>query len=304
MTIVAFSTERYLAICHPLHAYTMSGLKRASRIIGALWLISLLCAAPFAYYMTIHYLEFPPNSGQIVEESAFCAMLETPENFPIYEASSFIFFVVPMLVLVVLYTRMAIQIRRRTMLGFGRRRVEGSMHSQGKSSQSPKSIIRMLTAVVIAFFLCWAPFHAQRLLFVYLGESPSYLEHNEWIYHLTGCFYYFSSTVNPILYNVMSAKYRLAFRATLCRLTSPSRRSLPSAASFRAVSSQDVSMHAIHRSINGRINRGNGVDSPHLRGDSYCDEGECSSMVYHYHPHHLRQQQQHLQRAATWVPGA
>lgn len=37
-------------------------------------------------------------------------------------------------------------------------------------------------------------------------------EYNEWIYHITGCFYYFSSTVNPILYNVMSAKYRNAFK--------------------------------------------------------------------------------------------
>jgi hypothetical protein len=176
-------------------------------------------------------------------------------------------------------------------------------------------ILCFIAAVVIAFFLCWAPFHAQRLLYVYLRESPSYILHNEWIYHLTGCFYYFSSTVNPILYNVMSAKYRLAFRATLCRLTSPSRRSLPSTASFRAVSNQDVSMHAVHaRSLNGRLLRGNGLDSPsNLRGveDSYCDvdEGECSSMVYHYHPHHhhhhrQQQQQQQLQRAATWVSGA
>lgn len=29
-------------------------------------------------------------------------------------------------------------------------------------------------AVVIAFFLCWAPFHAQRLLYLYAKESPYY----------------------------------------------------------------------------------------------------------------------------------
>lgn len=34
--------------------------------------------------------------------------------------------------------------------------------------------------------------------------------------YVTGCFYFFSCTVNPVLYNVMSAKYRLAFRKTLC----------------------------------------------------------------------------------------
>ena len=31
---------------------------------------------------------------------------------------------------------------------------------------------------------------------------------NEKLFYITGCFYYFSSTVNPILYNVMSVKYR------------------------------------------------------------------------------------------------
>lgn len=39
---------------------------------------------------------------------------------------------------------------------------------------------------------------------------------NEWLYYIAGCFYYFSSTINPILYNLMSVKYRLAFRQTLC----------------------------------------------------------------------------------------
>lgn len=71
-------------------------------------------------------------------------------------------------------------------------------------------------AVVIAFFLCWAPFHAQRLLYLYAKDSPYYTQANELLYTIAGCFYYFSSTVNPILYNLMSMKYRRAFRETLC----------------------------------------------------------------------------------------
>ena len=69
---------------------------------------------------------------------------------------------------------------------------------------------------MIAFFLCWAPFHAQRLLYLYARDAPYYNEINEWMYYIAGCFYYFSSTINPILYNLMSVKYRLAFRQTLC----------------------------------------------------------------------------------------
>lgn len=70
-------------------------------------------------------------------------------------------------------------------------------------------------AVVITFFICWVPFHAQRLLYVHPVSTSRDI--NEWLYPLAGSLYYFSTTVNPILYNVMSVKYRNAFKETLCR---------------------------------------------------------------------------------------
>ncbi|KFM79568.1 Neuropeptides capa receptor, partial [Stegodyphus mimosarum] len=60
----------------------------------------------------------------------------------------------------------------------------------------------MLIAVVIAFFICWAPFHAQRLLAVYVAPKDWTRRLrivNEILYYTAGCFYYFSATVNPIL---------------------------------------------------------------------------------------------------------
>lgn len=58
-TIVAFSMERFLAICHPLHVYTMSGFERASKIITALWILSFLGAVPFGIKSEIEYLTYP-----------------------------------------------------------------------------------------------------------------------------------------------------------------------------------------------------------------------------------------------------
>ena len=71
-------------------------------------------------------------------------------------------------------------------------------------------------AVVLAFFLCWAPFHAQRLGYVYFKESMIFRTINEYLYYVSGILYYLSATLNPILYNLMSLKYRHAFRQTLC----------------------------------------------------------------------------------------
>ncbi|XP_046440100.1 neurotensin receptor type 1-like [Daphnia pulex] len=225
LTIVAFSLERYLAICHPLHAYTMAGLGRAARIVALIWLVALISALPFAIYTGISYVPYPAEAGvspagvnltgQAIPESAFCILQdENPPN--LFEVATFIFFIVPMGILCLLYLRIGIRIRR-TSLGRGRN-VQGVVHHSNESRQSSsrRTILRMLVAVVIAFFICWAPFHAQRLLYVYAKDSPNYREINEKMFFVTGCFYFFSSTINPILYNVMSVRYREAFRETLC----------------------------------------------------------------------------------------
>ena len=70
--------------------------------------------------------------------------------------------------------------------------------------------------MVIASFLCWTPFHAQRLGYVYFKDAVFFRTLNEYLYYTSGFLYYLSATVNPILYNLMSLKYRHAFRQTLC----------------------------------------------------------------------------------------
>ncbi|KAF5303420.1 hypothetical protein FQR65_LT18989 [Abscondita terminalis] len=113
LTIVAFSTERYLAICYPLHLHTMSGFQRALWIIGCLWIIALLSATPFSIYSTVDYLTYPPDSDNILEESAFCAMMSQPESLPLAELSFLLFFLIPMIINGSQYTRMALKYRNK-----------------------------------------------------------------------------------------------------------------------------------------------------------------------------------------------
>jgi len=255
LTILAFSFERYLAICHPLYSYTMAGLKRTARIIVGLWICSALAAAPFFHYTKIHYWS-DPFHGNIAEQSAFCASLETPEF--LFEGSFFLFFLLPLLALIVLYISMGLTISRsanqdvRSNYCSTRRSVpqatnpcstsryeeatrkagpgagEGGGENLNRSGskangRSRKAVLKMLAAVVFSFFLCWAPFHTQRLLIaisqkyprLFEGREDDLMAVNEKLYYLTGFFYYLSSTINPIIYNMMSAKYRRAFTATV-----------------------------------------------------------------------------------------
>jgi hypothetical protein len=78
-----------------------------------------------------------------------------------------------------------------------------------------------LVAVVIAFIICYAPFHVQRLITSRLNVSHLSLIQQRAItvfYFISGIFYYFGSTVNPIFYHLFSRKYRLACIRTMKRI--------------------------------------------------------------------------------------
>lgn len=77
---------------------------------------------------------------------------------------------------------------------------------------------------MIAFFICYSPFHAQRVLATLIARqgqssqaSPTLVFIFTMFTHISGITYYLSATINPILYQVLSQKFRLAFRDTFGR---------------------------------------------------------------------------------------
>ena len=88
-----------------------------------------------------------------------------------------------------------------------------------KHSSSTYLSSSCLVAVVIAFFVCYAPLYVQRLLLAIMNlnltcifETDVFANIIAYLYVISGTTYYFGSVVNPILYNVVSNKYRRAFR--------------------------------------------------------------------------------------------
>lgn len=173
-----------------------------------------------------------------------------------FEVSSFLFFVGPMTLICVLYVLIGVKLRKSKLLqGVKRRGVE---FGRGISGQTrvirmlgkfvtlltltsdanhnfrfgvPKQNAKMrnfvwtlfyllfAVAVAVAFFLCWAPFHAQRLMAVY-GKTSStpmsciFRRTYTVLTYVSGVLYFMSTCINPLLYSIMSHKFRDAFKVS------------------------------------------------------------------------------------------
>ncbi|XP_064628704.1 pyrokinin-1 receptor-like isoform X2 [Lineus longissimus] len=215
LTITAFTVERYIAICHPIKAQMISNLSRAVKVILLVWVIACCSASPYMHYVDLFYAAY--RNVTPIEASLTCNIPQEKfaDAVPLFQISAFLFFVTPMCIISVLYILIGITLKRS---GLSRRASDDRATST--QMQSRRAVLKMLVAVVVAFFICWAPFHIQRLLTIYLPAevyTDTFNAVYTQIFYVSGTLYFVSSTVNPILYNLMSRKYREAFKMTLCR---------------------------------------------------------------------------------------
>ncbi|XP_061889512.1 growth hormone secretagogue receptor type 1-like [Entelurus aequoreus] len=106
-----------------------------------------------------------------------------------------------------------------------------------RRNQSHKHTVKMLGVIVLAFVLCWLPFHIGRTIFFFSLDTGTDL-----LYYLSQYFnlgssvlFYLSAAVNPLLYNVMSARYRHAVQSLI--------RSQPHAQGLRTLETQRTTIH-------------------------------------------------------------
>jgi hypothetical protein len=152
-------------------------------MILGVWIAAFIGAFPVFFIVVINRLELPsgeewnyPHTDwfgnvtinyQTIIDAEFCAldMSNTEASQTFILCAFFIFFLFPAIVIMAVYLHILYKIHQ----------TDQSLGVEHQSKvRNRRSLIRMLATVVIIFFICWIPFHAQRLISIFFPNvEPS-----------------------------------------------------------------------------------------------------------------------------------
>ncbi|XP_066266350.1 growth hormone secretagogue receptor type 1-like [Branchiostoma lanceolatum] len=200
--ITAFTIERYLAICHPFTAKRVIRKSRVKKLIVAIWGGAFVITIPVLFIFGLEQRwgdAGPVQACTVLEDAKLSGLLL------VATASSTVFFFGPVVLMSVMYSLIARHLRTRTAQA-----CSSSLRVREKSTQQ---VVKMLGVVVVTFVICWLPHHVAQLTFsnIQIWTQKTTTLNNS-IMITSFVLVYVSSTINPILYNVMSDKFRKALR--------------------------------------------------------------------------------------------
>nr|XP_700330.2 P2Y purinoceptor 2-like [Danio rerio] len=200
------SVHRFIGVCHPVRSLSWTNARRARFISLCIWATMLIFQAPILYF------------SRMKSDTMVCYDTTSKElfnDFLVYSSVvMLLLFVLPFGVVLVCNAMMVKKLREP---GVG----DGPM-----SQKSKQKSVKMIIIVLVAFMLCFLPFHVNRSIyygFRYLDKqvSCSMLEIASMAYKITRPLASANSCIDPILYFMAGQ----GFKSSIKRNKSPVARS-------------------------------------------------------------------------------
>ena len=213
-TLIGIAFERYFAIVHPLKSRTRNTKNRTIILaIGAIWLCSAAFAAPFAIATKTVAFPLPvEENGQItVQDITFLNTDMDIGKFKIYYTSIFIgLHVVPFVSLGIMYTTIAWKLwHPDKQLSDQFDSAGGKETASHMSERNRRKTTIMVIAVLLAFFVCFFPFHIYFISEIFKDDYE--YESTTETSVLRVCLI-LNAAINPVIYNLLSENFRSGFR--------------------------------------------------------------------------------------------
>ena len=89
-----------------------------------------------------------------------------------------------------------------------------------KAIKNRKKLITMIMWVIVCFYICLTPIKAWNLVLMFGSKIPGFFQFITfkmyWYFNITSrIFFYLNNSINPILYNCLSKKFRTSFKKLL-----------------------------------------------------------------------------------------
>ncbi|KAK0077843.1 hypothetical protein PV326_009762 [Microctonus aethiopoides] len=151
------------------------------------------------------------KNGEIeVSKIAVCLMqANTTSTVAIFLLQNITFFVVPLIILSILYSMIVRELMNGSSSATGSTSASETYHTRTR-----KQVIMILLSVIFSFFICLAPFQILKFYIVLAPiEDIENIEYDIFynILNFSRIMFYSNSAINPILYNLMSSRFRIGF---------------------------------------------------------------------------------------------
>ena len=206
--------RRYFVIIHPLKDRIRNKNRTTFLALVLIWFCSTAFALPFAIGTKI---EVSPlhvkESGQVtVQDITFLDLKMDLDKFKIYYMCLFVgLHVVPFVSLVIMYVRIAWKLwhpdRRLTEQPGGVGENETALRI---SERNRRKTTIMVIAVLIAFFVCFFPFHIYFITQLFKDDYEAKATTETSVLRVI---LLLNAAINPFIYNLLSENFRAGFRA-------------------------------------------------------------------------------------------
>lgn len=218
--ITSMSVDRYLAIVRPLRSQNSRNPRRARLVCVLVWVLACACSSPSLYLRDTHLFE------ELAVEACAIKYPNRAWYLTLVLMKVVLAFLLPLVIISCCYCA----IGRHLMADRGLEESQNQRHPKNVASYkslegraarpsagcpSRRRLERVLwtvAAVVMAFFLCWFPFHC--VTFLDLLRSEGWLD-SCWVHWtvrnltpLTLCLGFSNSAINPLLYCFVGNHFR------------------------------------------------------------------------------------------------
>ncbi|XP_038055731.1 galanin receptor 2a-like [Patiria miniata] len=217
--VTLVSIEKFYAICRPLQHRRISSFERTVKLLIGAWMLSILCSCTFipgrANVVTI-CVQWPADYADIDLPSVvtLCTSINVWNWFQ--HVSNFLQSV-PFFVAAAANTVMYVKILKTMHRRVGAQ--DDLTEMNNKRVQVRNQVAAMLVANGLVFFLCQMLFQcvSVALAFRHLRTPPILtVAQIDKALLVARILTYLNSAVNAIIYNIVSSRYRSAFKETFC----------------------------------------------------------------------------------------